>query len=147
MKEAQPSTSEAETPHVKTILIVEDDDAIGNILVQAIKDETTYQVTLVQGGFTALKVVRTLIPNLILLDYFLPGIDGLECVELLRATPGVEHTPIILMSANLPERAKERTDLLVMNKPFELDFLLSQVVQILETEATTFSDAQIYQVL
>lgn len=119
---------------VKTVLIVEDDADIGDILVHALEDETPYQVILVQDGFSALKVVRTVIPHLILLDYFLPNMDGLECVELLRAITPIEQTPIILMSANLPRRAKERKDLLfLLEKPFELDLLLLQIKQILDT--------------
>ena len=96
------------------------------------KDETPYQVILVQDGFAALKVVRTVIPHLILLDSLLPNMDGLECVELLRSDAHIEQTLIILMSANLPQRAKERKDLLFLEKPFELDLLILQIKQILE---------------
>ena len=125
---------EEESFPVKTVLIVEDDADIADILAHAVKDETPYQVILVQDGFAALKVVRTIIPDLILLDYLLPNMDGLECVELLRAITPIEQTPIILMSANMPQRAKERKDLLfLLEKPFELDLLLLQIKQILDT--------------
>ncbi|GHO62825.1 hypothetical protein KSC_017170 [Ktedonobacter sp. SOSP1-52] len=125
---------EEEPLPVKTVLIVEDDADIADILVHALKDETPYQVIHVQDGFAALKVVRTIIPDLILLDYLLPNMDGLECVELLRAITPIEQAPIILMSANLPRRAKERKDLLfLLEKPFELDLLLLQIKQILDT--------------
>lgn len=125
-------SQEEEPPPVKTILIVEDDPDIGNILVQAFKGETPYQVILVGDGFAALEITRTLLPDVILLDYLLPNMDGLEWVEALRTTKGIEQTPILLMSANLPQRARGREDLLIVEKPFELDRLLLQVQHILE---------------
>ncbi|GHO63389.1 hypothetical protein KSC_022810 [Ktedonobacter sp. SOSP1-52] len=126
-----PSTQEEDPPPVKTILIIEDDPDIGEILVQSFKDEFPCQAILVGDGFAALKITRTLLPNVILLDYLLPGMDGLECVEALRATKGIEQTPILLMSANLPKRARERKDLIVVEKPFELDRLLRLVQELL----------------
>jgi CheY-like chemotaxis protein len=42
-----------------------------------------YQVLHVSDGFAALKMVRTLISQLILLDYLLPDMDGLECLDRL----------------------------------------------------------------
>jgi len=57
---------------------------IGETLTVFLQDTTAYQVVHVLDGFAALKVVRTLIPHLILLDYLLPGMDGLECLDRLR---------------------------------------------------------------
>lgn len=122
-----PSSQEEDPPPLKTILIIEDDPDIGEILVQFFKDEFPCQVILVGDGFAALKITRTLVPDVILLDYLLPGMDGLECIDALRISKGLEQTPILLMSANLPKRARERKDLIFVEKPFELDHLLRQV--------------------
>ena len=132
-------TSQDDTTRSKTILIVDDDVAIGDFLVQAISGETPYHALAVQDGFAALKTVRTITPDLILLDYLLPGMDGLECVDLLRASQDLEHTPIILMSARLPRHARERTDLFLLEKPFELEEFLQRLKQILEAEHVSFS--------
>ncbi len=102
MQDAPLSALETDSASVKTVLIVEDDAAIGEALMAFLQDATAYQVLHVSDGFEALKVVRTLIPHLILLDYQLPGMDGLECLDRLRESCGVEHTPVILMSATPP---------------------------------------------
>ncbi len=66
------------------------------------------------------------------------GMDGLECLDMLRASKGMEQTPVILMSAGLPEgvqkrgRVQARSDLIFLEKPFEMDTLLTLIRQILE---------------
>jgi DNA-binding response OmpR family regulator len=117
---------------VQTVLIVEDDDGIGEALSALLQDATPYQVIYVPDGFAALKMVRAIIPQLILLDYLLPGMDGLECLDQLRASKGVEQTPVILMSAAFPKEVQARTDLVLLEKPFEMDTLLTLVRQLLE---------------
>jgi DNA-binding response OmpR family regulator len=119
---------------VKTVLIVEDDAAIGEALSAFLQDATAYQVIQVSDGFEALKVVRTLIPHLILLDYLLPGMDGLECLERLRESKGCEQTPVILMSATPPQNVQARTDLALLEKPFEMDALLDLIKRQMTSE-------------
>lgn len=124
----RPRSERVEEPEpIHTVLIVEDDVSIGEILVQLFRDETSYQVIHVLDGCAALKMVRTVIPSLILLDYQLPNIDGLECLEALRAIKQIENTPIILMSANVPKQARERKDILILEKPFDLEDVLRLV--------------------
>jgi DNA-binding response OmpR family regulator len=123
----------AEAKQTKTILIVEDDIEIGYFLAQALKEEPYYQVIFATDGFQALKMVQTLVPNLVLLDYLLPRVNGLEVAQQLRASEddGLRHVPIILMSANLPKHIPSYEDILVLHKPFDLDALLKRIKQIL----------------
>jgi len=131
----QPQSSQGEDPmSAKTVLIVEDDADIGEALTAFLHDATDYQVIHAADGFAALKVVRTLIPHLILLDYQLPGMDGLECLDRLRESKGVEQVPVIFMSAALPQSVQARTDLTVLEKPFEMDALLTLVRQLMGNE-------------
>jgi CheY-like chemotaxis protein len=116
---------------LKTILVVEDDTGIGEFLAQALKGETSYQVLLVSDGFEALKAVRTLTPSLVLLDYLMPHMDGLETASTLRQREELIQVPIILMSAHLPKEARERSDLILLDKPFDLDRLLTTITELL----------------
>lgn len=123
--------SGAGTDATKTILIIEDDADISELLLAVLQGETPYQVLLATDGFQALKIVSSIVPHLILIDYLLPHMDGLECARLLRTTKGIEQTPLILMSAYLPKNAAEWKDLLLLEKPFELDTFLQQVKHLL----------------
>ncbi|EFH82927.1 response regulator [Ktedonobacter racemifer] len=119
---------------IKTVLIVEDDPDIGEMLVEILLAETPYQVKLIQDASTAREIVRTLTPQLVILDYLLPHMDGVACLDALRARKGLERVPAIIMSANLPKRVRERTDVLLVEKPFDLYQFVALVMQVLETE-------------
>ena len=110
-----------------TIFIVEDDEDLGVVLQQFLEEEVPCHVVLSLDGFAALKLVRSIIPHLFLLDYHLPGMTGLELVDHLRATPNGKETPIILMSARLPREGVAERGLSALPKPFHLDALLRLV--------------------
>ncbi len=134
MKETYDTKTAQKRSVATTVLVVEDDADIGEVLIQTFEMETPFQILLVPDGFQALMVVRTIIPQLILLDYLLPGMDGLECAQHLRAIKSLEHVPMILMSAHLPKQLLEPSDLITLEKPFELDTLLNLVKELLPQE-------------
>lgn len=123
--ESPPPTQESSA--VKTIIVVEDDEDIGSFLVQAISQETNYQAMLLTDGFQCLKAVTNIKPNLFILDYHLPSMNGIELYDQLRAKKELEHVPAILISAQLPNKDIEKRDIVGMNKPLELDELLHTI--------------------
>jgi CheY-like chemotaxis protein len=123
-------TTERESLH--TVMIVEDDVHIGAFLVEAITGETPYHALLVANGIEALETIKHLKPSLIILDYHLPGIDGLELYDCVHAMPEMQQIPAIMMSARLPQRELEQREIVGINKPFDLDDFLEQVKNLLE---------------
>jgi DNA-binding response OmpR family regulator len=118
---------------VKMILLVEDDTNIGEVLVQAITQETPYLVILVADGYEALHAVQEIKPNLFILDYQLPRMNGIELYDRLHEIEELAHVPAIMMSARLPYKDLETRDILGMNKPIDLDEFL-QTIENLVTE-------------
>jgi CheY-like chemotaxis protein len=117
---------------VKTVLIVEDDEAIGALLVQVIEQETSYQAVLASDGFQALKMLRTVKPDLILLDYSLPGMNGLELYDTIHTVKALKHLPVLIVSAEtarIQKEAKAR-QLSQLKKPFEITNLLEAIEQL-----------------
>ncbi len=117
---------------MKTVLVVEDDEDIGELIVQAIDLETPFRALLVTDGFQALKKVNNLKPNLLLLDYGLPDTNGIKLYDTLHAISGLEHVPAIMISANLPTQEVEKRKLLSLKKPFELDELLHIIGRVID---------------
>ncbi len=113
----------------KTILVIEDDDSIGALLVEILSQETTYDTVLVPDGLQALKLFHAVKPCLVITDYRLPYMDGIEFYDCLHAQSA--DTPTIIMSAYLPEEEIRKRSLVGLNKPFELDELLDIVEDLL----------------
>ncbi|HEU5377036.1 MAG TPA: response regulator [Ktedonobacteraceae bacterium] len=141
MQDAPPTWHDSSPALAKTVLIVENDADIADFLTIFLRETTPYQVIQVTDAFAALKMVQTITPQLILLDYFLPGMSGLAFLDLLRASKGVERIPVIFMSAALPEgiekrqQVQARADLIFLEKPFEPDALLTLMRHLLEEES------------
>lgn len=78
------------------ILIVEDSLITRNHLEKALKEEG-FDVSTASSGEAALQIIVNMSPELILLDLYLPGIDGLEVCEKIRSHSRVYGTPHIIM--------------------------------------------------
>ncbi len=81
----------------KTILLVEDEPLLANLLKQRLEKES-FTIFHAPDGEEALKVMKTLQPDLILLDIILPKISGFEFMERLRNDPAFGKAPIVIIS-------------------------------------------------
>jgi CheY-like chemotaxis protein len=117
----------------RVILIVEDDEAIGTFLVQAIQQETLYYPHWVADGLTALQLLHHLTPDLLILDYQLPHLNGMEVYDQVRTMQGCEDIPVIFMTAStgMPWRRLEKRKIVGLGKPLELSTFLQTVEELL----------------
>ena len=112
-------------PH---ILVVEDDGTIALGVVRALEMDG-YEVSHASTGEQALEIAAEREPDLVLLDWMLPGIDGLEVLQQLKAQQG--HVPVIMLTARISEQDRVRgldagADDYVI-KPFSLKELAARV--------------------
>ena len=131
------------------ILVVEDDLGIADTLRRGLIFEG-YRVTLVHNGEDALQSAREQMPDLVVLDWMLPGLDGLEVCRRLRAASDV---PILMLTAKdtVPDRVlgldAGADDYLV--KPFAFDELLARIRALLrrvkptQAEVLRFADLEL----
>lgn len=82
----------------KTILIIEDEDDLRDITVFNLKNEG-YNVLEAATGEVGLELAQNEIPDLLLLDIMLPGINGLDVCKTLKSSEDTKHIPIIMVSA------------------------------------------------
>lgn len=117
----------------KTILVVEDDPAISEVLIYAFQDAEHYHyhIMLATDSYEALKLLEGVRPALCLLDYNLPGMNGIQLYDTIHNRQGLEQVRALLMSANLPEEEMEKRHIEGIHKPFDLDVLLEDVERIL----------------
>ena len=113
----------------KTILLVEDDPYISSFLVEAIAQETPYRAIVASDSNAALNLVRRFAPSLFVLDYGLPGMNGIELYDCLHLNQELATIPAILITANrhLPQQQIQQRHLTVFMKPFELEAFLATI--------------------
>ena len=109
---------------VKTILVVEDDADIGAFIVQALTQETPHHTLLVADGIQALQVTRNLIPDLFIIDYLLPHMNGIELYDILQSRQELAAIPTIIISTHLPIQEIIKRKIIGFKKPFDLQELL-----------------------
>lgn len=128
-----------------TILIVEDDEGIGEFLQQAIDEQTPYQTTVVHDGPQALERARQIQPCLFLLDYRLPGMDGVEVYDHLQNIEETRGVPAIMMSATLPTEELQRRGIYQLRKPMEIGNVIRMITHAIATfEEQRLSENQQY---
>ena len=108
----------AEATEQKTILLIEDNYIFSIIITKTITDYTPYRVIHLAEGSQMMRVIGENKPHLLLLDYDLPGMNGIELYDLVQSTQGQEHIPAIMVSANPPLDEMAKRHLPGLRKPF-----------------------------
>lgn len=110
------------------ILIVEDEEGISNFLKQGLEEED-HDVLIATDGLKALEIAKNEYPDLILLDWMLPKLSGLEVCKEIRKKD--EKTPILFLTAK--DTVHETIEGLrsgandYIKKPFSFDELLERI--------------------
>jgi two-component system phosphate regulon response regulator PhoB len=116
------------------ILIVEDEDAL-TLLLRYNLEAAGYDIESVARGDEADLRLREAIPDLVILDWMLPGVSGIELCRRLRSRPETRQLPIVMLTARGEESERVRglstgaDDYVV--KPFSVPELLARVAALL----------------
>jgi DNA-binding response OmpR family regulator len=117
-----------------TILVVEDDAAVAELLREVLNDVPGWGATVVHDAAAARAVFHYVKIDVMVLDLNLPGISGLELLELLRRDTEWRDPPVILISAapaqpGVHEALEHGAAVRIIAKPFDVDQLV-QVVHV-----------------
>ena len=132
-----PIPSEFSSEGKKRILIVDDEPEVRNMIRWMLdQDFENIQIEEAREGFTAGWKTHSFRPDLVILDFMLPGLDGFHVCKFIRQFPELKNTKIIAISAlNDPEIKQNflkfgADDFLT--KPFELDILKEKIRALLK---------------
>jgi putative two-component system response regulator len=112
-----------------SILVVDDTKYNLDILVNTLGDQ--YDISVAMNGETALKVAQEAMPDIILLDIMMPGIDGFEVLRRLQDNKATKDIPVIFLSALSEVENKARGFALgavdYITKPFQMEEVSARV--------------------
>ena len=122
------------------IMVVEDNEPSRDALCRRL-ERRGYQVIPAVNGEEAVEMARTRLPNLILMDLGLPGIDGWEATRRLKGDAATRHIPLIVLSAHA--MSNDRDMALAAggddfdSKPVRFDQLMAKIEALLSQGAAS----------
>ena len=119
----------------KRVLVVDDDDAIVEMLSELFERDGRFEVCTAQTGYDAGVLTESFRPDVMLLDFKLPDVNGNVVCRTVRANPNYEHMRIIIISGvadpdEVDELMAAGADEFI-KKPFRVDAVISRVAEIL----------------
>ena len=118
------------------ILLVEDNPMNRRVVEFLLKAEG-YTVMEARDGQEALEMLKDVVPDLILMDLQLPGLDGFSATRMIKSNPATENTPVVALTAYAmsgdAERAREAGCDGYITKPIDPDEFPATVARYLNT--------------
>lgn len=139
----QPASSSS-TAKKRTILVVDDEKDLVDLITYNLQ-RNGYHVVCALNGTEALELAQKHVPDLVVLDLMLPGIDGTEVARRLKGDARTAQVPIIMLTAK-----GEETDVVVgltigaddyVTKPFSMKILLARLTTVLRRAEQAPSDS------
>ncbi len=117
------------TEHTPKILVIEDEVPLQNAIEIKLKNEG-YTVLLANSAHEAMNVLATETPDLIWLDLLLPGMDGLEFLEGMRAEEKWKQIPVIIVSVSAgQDKIKRAFDLNVIDFIIKSQYRIEDIME------------------
>ncbi len=112
------------------VMVIEDEENIATLLCYNLEKEG-YKVRIVNNGLNAVSEIEKYNPSVVILDWMLPEISGVEICKLIRSRPDIKMTPVIMLTAKIQEEDKIKglnagADDYV-TKPFSIPELMARV--------------------
>lgn len=134
----------------KNVLVIEDDEIVARTIERSLRGEE-FKITVANSGIEGLKIARKILPDIVILDVVMPGMDGYTVCREMRADPTLQDVPILFLTAKIKDEDKIAgfnaggDDYL--SKPFNIDELILRVRAILRrsqrAHAASGSDNQV----
>lgn len=114
----------------RRILLVEDEPGLQEALALVLESEG-FDVTRANDGREALESLSRSHPDLIVTDYMMPHLNGVDMIRRIRANPKHAGIPVLLMSAALPESALQKLADAALQKPASISLFISVINRLL----------------
>lgn len=118
----------------RRVLIVDDDPAIVDMLTDLLGRDGRFEVKSASNGFDAGALTKEYKPDVLLLDYLLPDVNGNVVCQRVRSDPELAHTKIIIVSGAVAPAELEKLRAAgaddFIKKPFDIDKLIDRIAEL-----------------
>ena len=126
-------------PEEKSTILYVEDNPDNRLLVRRILHAENYKMLEATDAVEAIDLLKTTIPDLILMDINMPEMDGYTLTAKIRAMPGLGRVPILAVTANVMRGDKEKTLEAgcdgYIQKPLDIDQLTKEIEKFLKRRA------------
>lgn len=118
----------------RRVLIVDDDPAIVDMLTDLLGRDGRFEVKSASNGFDAGALTKEYKPDVLLLDYLLPDVNGNVVCQRVRSDPELAHTKIIIVSGAVAPSELEKLRAAgaddFIKKPFDIEKLIERIAEL-----------------
>ncbi len=122
----------------KITLLIIDDDTLAHYMMKAFLKSENYTLIFAENGQQALEKIETIVPDLVFLDVMMPGMNGFEVCQHLRANPRFAYLPVIMLTAlddlNTRSSCLEKGATDVISKPLNKKKLINLVTHLTQSD-------------
>jgi response regulator RpfG family c-di-GMP phosphodiesterase len=124
----------------KPVIMLIDDSSTNNILYESILSDEGYEIIICEGAASALKRLEKDVPDLILLDLMMPGMDGFSFIEKKNQNSKWQHIPVLMLTARIDSQSEDKAYkmgvLEYLIKPIGISEITEKIKKILEETKT-----------
>ncbi len=97
---------------IRDVLVIDDDPDHLSLMAKILSEQGRYKPTLAQGGKAGWEMIRSQPPHAVILDLFMPDMDGFKLLESMRANEKFREIPVIVVSGGdlTPDQQKQLSD-------------------------------------
>ncbi len=122
---------------INRVVVIEDNPDAARLITRILKTRGQYRVEIAQNGVSGIDRVRQARPDVIITDLMMPGLDGFQVLDILKADPDLCQIPVIVLTAKeLTPRERERLsgqiDALLQKGSFLDEELLQSIIKTLQ---------------
>ena len=119
---------------LRRVVVIEDNEAAARLMSRILESNKNSEVYLAHNGAAGLRIIREIIPDLVITDLMMPDVDGFTVIESMRDDPALNKIPIVVVTAKeLTAREREfltaNTDMLLQKGSFIDDDFLETLIK------------------
>jgi two-component system response regulator MprA len=120
------------TPEGKALILVVERDPHVRVLERYFLEKASFAVQFAEDGKQGIDLARTLLPDILISEILVPGLDGLGLCRAIKGDPATRHIPVVIFSILAAEdRARDAGADLFLRKPIDDTLLLESVERLL----------------